>query len=52
MPSTDLILVILTLKMTTTQVVKMSVTVNNITVLFRAAFTQMIMIHLLKDIRN
>ena len=37
MPSTDLIQVILILKMTTTQVVKTSVTVNTITVLFRTA---------------
>ena len=52
MALSDLIQLTLTLKMTTAQVVKKSVTVNNITVLFRTAFTQMIMIHLFKDVRK
>ena len=39
MPSTDVIQLTLTLKMTTAQVVKTSVTVNNNAVLFRTTFT-------------
>ena len=47
MPSTDVIQLTLTLKMTTAQVVEMSVTVNNNRVLFRTTFTWTIILNLL-----
>ena len=46
-PSTDVIQLTLTLKMTTTQVVKTSVTVNVMTALFRTTFIPMIKLNLL-----
>ena len=47
MPSTDVIQLTLTLKMTTAQVVEMSVTVNNNRVLFKTTFTWTIILNLL-----
>ena len=52
MTSTDLIQVILTLRMTTTQVVKTSVTVNTITVLFRTAYDRDLSTYSLNDRRK
>ena len=47
MPSTDVIQLTLTLKMTTAQVVEMSATVNNNRALFRTTFTWTIILNLL-----
>ena len=47
MTSTDVIQLTLTLKMTTAEVVEMSVTVNNNRVLFKTTFTWTIILNLL-----